>query len=229
MKHTTQYLYFFALLLALGTSAAAQDSANLAVKPTTDPTVKVPDATQMSCQKATQILGNMVMKGDMQYAYDHVYPRYKKRQERLHGEKKFKQQFLDAPKILNQMGVTIDSFVAEKPVSFFRVWPQIRPAAKLKVDSGVQKELKNEDIFYNWLIIVPTTQVWTFRNQNGGLPRKLKREGFQVAVAQEATMQGQEKWMFIDGGTIKPQKLRSIFPSLPQTLVLPQRKDSEIK
>ena len=197
--------------------------------PTTDPTVVTPAETIVSSQLAVQDMGNNVIKQNYIYTHDKMYPRYKNRQVAVHGEKKFKQQFLDVAKTLNTMGVTITSFKAGPPVGFFRVWPQIKPGAKLKIDRGEQKDLIAGDVVYNWLLMVPTTQEWTFTSNKGGPPRKLKREGFQVAIAQEAAVPGEEEWTFIDGGTLKPQELRAMFPSLPQQLVLPERVDSEIK
>ncbi len=160
--------------------------------PTTDPTVVTSAETAASSQAATQELGNNVIQGNFLFAHDKMYPRYMKRQVAVHGAKKFKQQFLEVGKTLNVMGATITSFKADAPVGFFRVWPQIRPAAKLKIKSGEQKDLIAGDVVYNWLIMVPTTQVWTFTSNKGGPPRKLKREGFQVAIAQEAAIPGQE-------------------------------------
>ena len=214
--------------------ALAQSGPNTMVKPiqeapTTDKTVITPGETVASSQRATQELGSNVIKGNFLYALDKMYPRYKHRQMKMHGEGKFKQVFLDMPKTLNKMGVTITSFRADQPVSFFRVWPQIRPAAKLKIERGEQDDVIAGDVVYNWLIMVPTTQVWTFTSNKGGPPRKLQRVGFQVAIAQEAAVPGQEQWTFIDGGTLKPQDLRGTFPSLPQNLVLPKREDTELK
>lgn len=221
-------------MLLITKLAFAQDLGQIAkkptaAKPTTDNTVITPAETIASCQRATQLLGNNVIKENYLYALEKMYPRYLKRQVAIHGEKKFKQQFLDVSKTLNTMGVTITSFKANQPVSFFRVWPQIKPAAKLKIERGEQKDVIAGDVVYNWLILLPTTQEWTFTSNKGGAPRKLKRLGFQIAVAQEVAVAGQEQWTFIDGGTIKPQELRAMFPSLPQKLILPQRVDSEIK
>lgn len=197
--------------------------------PTTDPTVVTAAETAESCQAATQELGDNVIRGNFLFAYDKMYPRYKRRQIAVHGEKKFKQQFIDAAKTLNKTGLTITSFKAGSPVGFFRVWPQIKPAAKLKIKRGEQKGLIAGDVVYNRLIIVPTTQEFVLQGNKGGQSRKYRREGFQVAIAPETVVPGQEQWTFIDGSTIKPQDLRSMFPSLPQKLVLPERKGSEIK
>lgn len=197
--------------------------------PTTDPSVVIPAETVASCQRATQELGNNVIKENYLYGLEKMYPRYRKRQVTVHGEEKLKQVFLDTSKTLNTLGVTITSVKAEQPVSFFRVWPQIKPAAKLKIERGEQDDVIAGDVYYNWLVMVPTTQIWTFTSNKGGPPRRLKRLGFQIAVAKEVAVPGQEEWTFIDGGTIEPQELRSMFPSLPQKLVLPKREDSEIK
>lgn len=214
---------------ALAQAVKPQQVVTPTTDPTTDPTVVTPAETIASSQLAVQELGNNVIKQNYIYTHDKMYPRYKNRQVAVHGEKKFKQQFLDVAKTLNTMGVTITSFKADPPVGFFRVWPQIKPGAKLKIDRGEQKDLIAGDVVYNWLLMVPTTQEWTFTSNKGGPPRKLKREGFQVAIAQEAAVPGEEEWTFIDGGTLKPQELRAMFPSLPQQLVLPERVDSEIK
>ncbi|MGJ8656666.1 MAG: hypothetical protein ACSHX6_09450 [Akkermansiaceae bacterium] len=207
--------------------ASPQDVENPAL--TTDPSLVVPAETIASCQLATQELGNEVIKENYLYALDKMYPRYKNRQVAVHGEQKFKQVFLDLAKTLNNKGITITSFKADTPVSFFRVWPQILPAAKLKIERGEQKDVIAGDVYHNWLVMVPTTQVWTFTSNKGGPPRKLKRVGFQIAVAKDVAVPGQEEWTFIDGGTIEPQDLRAMFPSLPQKIVLPNRTDSEIK
>lgn len=224
--------YFLPVLLISNFVSAQNPPAAIpkkVVKPTTDKTVVVPAATIASCQRATQVLGDNVIKQNFLFALEKMYPRFKKRQIAMHGEKKFKQVFLDMPKTLNNMGVTINSFKADPPIAFFRVWPQIKPAAKLKLERGEQKDVIAGDVVYNWLIMVPTTQVWTFTSNQGKPPRQLKRVGFQIAVAKEAAVPGEEQWTFIDGGTIKPQDLRAMFPSLPQQLILPAREDSEIK
>jgi hypothetical protein len=228
-RYLSLLLMLFFTQGALAQASEPQQVVTPTTDPTTDPTVVTPAETIASSQLAVQELGNNVIKQNYIYTHDKMYPRYKNRQVAVHGEKKFKQQFLDVAKTLNTMGVTITSFKAGPPVGFFRVWPQIKPGAKLKIDRGEQKDLIAGDVVYNWLLMVPTTQEWTFTSNKGGPPRKLKREGFQVAIAQEAAVPGEEEWTFIDGGTLKPQELRAMFPSLPQQLVLPERVDSEIK
>ena len=221
-----RYFTFLAMMFFVNETFAQVDQGQAR---TTDPSVIAPAATAESCVRATQKLGDNVIKENYLYALEKMYPRYRKRQSVKHGEQKFNELVLNMSKTLNKMGVTITSFKAQRPIGFFKVWRQIKPAAKLKIKRGEQKDVIAGDVFHNWLMIVPTTQVWTFTSNKGGPPRRLKREGFQVAVAQETAVSGQEKWTFIDGGTLTPQELRAIFPSLPQTLVLPKREDKEIK
>lgn len=228
-KMMRRYLFVIPLLVVCNCVLAQADQPKDEENPTTDPTVKVAAETIASCQQATQELGNHVLRGNFLFTKEKMYPRYMKRQIALHGEDEFNKQFESIAKRLIEMGVTINSFTAEQPVGFFRVWPQIKPDAKRKLDSGQQKDLLDGDVVYNLLIMVPTIQVWTFTNNRGEPPRKLKREGFLVAIAQEVEVPGTEDWTFIDGATIQPQELRAMFPSLPQKLVLPMRLDSEIK
>ena len=81
-----KYQLFF--LLSLGaveiTSAQAAPVARQGV--TTDVSIVAPAATQASVQKAVQILANNILKGNFGYAIDNMYPRYKKKQEKLLGE-----------------------------------------------------------------------------------------------------------------------------------------------
>lgn len=196
----------------------------------TDRSLVVPAATLASVKQATQKLADQVLKGNYAYTIDKMYPRYKKRQEKALGTKINAQEIqTKTANSLNQNGITINSYTVGKPVGVFKVWQQIKPEIKMQIDQGIDVKLKNSDVFSNWLIFMPTTQVWTFADKKGGPPRKLKREGYQIVIAQELGVQGQEKWTFIDGGKMTTQDLRSVFPSLPSRLVLPEPKDSEIK
>ena len=196
---------------------------------TTDTSLVVPAAVAQSARLAVQKLGDKVIKGDFLYAYNTMYPRYRKRQEALFGVAKLKQVFVDMPNKLNQNAIVINKFIANQPTGFFQVWPIIKPEAKLKIKRGEQDSPKPNEIQYHWMVLVPTSQVWSFMKNKNGKVRKLLRQGFQVAVAKVEAIPGQEKWTFVDGATLKPQQLRSLFPSLAPDLKLPVVKDSEIK
>jgi len=158
---------------------------------TTDASIVASAATLASVQKAVQTLGDNALRGKFGYAIENMYPRFKKKQE--------------------------------------KVWQQIIPSVKIKIDQGIDVKLKESDVFHNWMFIVPTTQVWTFMGQNGRPPRKAEIKGFQIAVAQEARVPGQEKWSFIEGSGMTTRDLRSVFPSLPVHLSLPKPSKKEIK
>jgi len=224
---------FFLLTLCTANVVSAQITAPSVPRQggvTTDASLAVPAATMASVQKAVQTLGDNALRGKFSYAFDNMYPRYKKKQEKLLG-KKIDSLALESQMAarLNKMGVTITSYTAGKPVGVFKVWKQIKPALKMKIDQGIKVNLKNSDVFHNWMFIVPTTQVWTFMSQKGGLPRKALINDFQIVVAQEQGAPGQEKWTFIDGLGMTTRELRSIFPSLPAHLTLPTPSKSEIK
>jgi len=194
-----------------------------------DKALKVPAATIASVQKATQIFGDNALKGNFSYAIEKMYPRYRKKQQKVLGKGIDPEAIeKETASRLNAMGVTITSYTAGRPIGVFKVWQQIKPSMKLKIDQGINVKLKKSDVFHNWMFIVPTTQVWTFTSQRGGPPRKAKIEGFQIVIAQESTP-GQEQWTFIEGSGMTTRELRTVFPSLPVQLLLPTIKKSEIK
>jgi len=179
-------------------TGAQQAEVNKEQRVTTDHSIIVPPAVAASAQSAVQQLGNQIKIGNFQYGFDTMYERYKKRQEALHGQKQLKAQVLGAKDKLMEMGVIIESFRAESPTGFFKVWPKIRPEVKAKRASGEQNKLKQGDEYYQWMVIVPTTQVWEFLSSKGGKSRFLKRQQFQIAVASELSVPGQEKWSFVN-------------------------------
>jgi len=208
-------------------SRAQQNEVKKEKGTTTDHTVIVPPHVSASAKAAVQKLGDKIKVGDFMYGYNTMYDRYKKRQEKLHGKQELQNQILNAQNKMLKMGVTIESFNAEKPTGYFRVHPMIKPDVKAKLATGELKQTKPGDEYYHWMIIVPTTQIWKFLDKNGKPPRYLKREQYQIAIAAETDLPGQEKWTFI--GSLKEQQLRSLFPSLPQNIELPLQQNSEIK
>ena len=196
---------------------------------TTDVNLVVSPQVIASAQMAVQTLGDKVVKGDFMFAYKMMYLRHKKRQEALHGKQNLKNQFVNAANQLNKLNVAITQFKAERPTGFFKVWPVITAEAKLKIARGEQASPKANEIEDHWMIIVPTTQVWSFMKNRSGKVRRLSRKGFQIAVAKVAKTPGQEKWTFVDGASMKPQQLRALFPSLAADLLLPKKVDKELK
>jgi len=222
------YFYLIAIisLSCASLSSAQQIEVEKKKGVTTDLTVIVPPHITPSAKAGVQQLGNKIKIGDYLFGYNTMYDRYKKRQESHHGKEKLKQQILNAPNRMMKMAASIESFRAERPTGFFRVHPMIKPEIKAKLATGELTQTKPGDEYYHWMVIVPTTQKWKFLSPKGGKPRYLKRTGFQIAIAKETDLPGQEKWTFI--GEVKVQELRFLFPSLPPNLELPKLRDVEI-
>lgn len=212
------------MALAMLGMAQAQNGAVIAHASTTAASPQV----LASAQKATQKLGNEVLKGNYLNAYNLMYERMRKREEKRHGKVQFMKQFTQIPQLLLDKGITIQSFKAQQPISAYRVWPQVKPAIKRRIAAGENVALDQNAYVYSTMVVVPTTQVWAFAS-SGGKVRKLLREGFQIAVAPEGT----EEWKFIDGSSLGRtsaiKDLRDFFPTLPLDVLLPERRDQEIK
>ncbi len=221
-----RYLKYVLLLFTACSLQAQNGLAPVNKGITTDVNLVIDPAVSASAQKAVQELGDNVKKGNWGFTLEKMYPRYRKRQEAQHGAAKFKQQIDGAGAQLNQMGVVIQSFVAKRPTGYFQVWPQITAAGKARIAAG--GELQDGDTFYNWLVLVPTTQVWKFLDKNAGKPRYARIDSYQVAISR-VTAPGEEKWTFIDGNSASTRKLRSFFTSLPFELELPKLDRVEIK
>jgi len=217
-------------LCCAGLSSAQQTEVRKEKGVTTDISIAVPPHIAPSAAAAVQQLGEKIKIGDFLYGYNTMYDRYRKRQEVRHGEQKFKAEVLNAKNVMLKLAASIQSYktenTRERPMGFFKVQASIRPEIKAKLATGEIKEIAPGDEYYHWMVIVPTTQTWKFLSQTGGKPRYLKREGFQIAIAKETDLPGQENWTFI--GEVKEQVLRSYFPSLPPNLQLPKLRDIEV-
>lgn len=179
--------------------------------------VAVTPQIEGAAQQAVQLLGNEVLKGNFAYAVSKMYPRWKVRQaKRLGDEQKLLDQFNKAGAQMQEAGIDITGFSAQKPLVFYRVWP-VRVDKSKAVGSGGA-------LNYHLLALVPTKMTMRFLLE-GKPPRTFIRTSFQVAISEEGT----NDWTFIDGSTIKRTDLRSMFPLLPADLVLPKRVDEEKK
>lgn len=177
----------------------------------------ITDSTSQSVQKAVQTLGNEVLKSNFRFAVENMYPRWKLRQaKRLGSETKLLASFNKAGVQMQEAGITIDSFIARQPTTAYKVHP--------KMIQGSKEIRSSSDLHYELLVFVPTQMKMSFMLQNQP-KRSFIRQSFQIAVAKE----GSTNWTFIDGATIQVRDLRSMFPLLPQDLVLPEKSDTEIK
>lgn len=173
--------------------------------------------SKQTVQAAVQSLGNEVLKSNFTYAIDHMYPRWRERQaKRMGGEGKLLEAFNKVGSQMQDAGITIDSFTALAPQKAYHVHPKMR--------EGVSQINSSDDLHYEVLVLVPTRMKMSFMLE-GQPKRSFMRESFQIAVAR----QGSDQWTFIDGATIRVVDLRSMFPLLPKNLILPEKRDVEVK
>lgn len=190
---------------------------SLQAQQATGGSVEINAATEQSVQAAAQRLGNEVLKSNFRYAIDHMYPRWKARQaKRLGSEAKLLAAFNKVGEQMQQAGITLDSFAAHAPTRAFRVHPKMKPGRR-EINSST-------DLAYQMLVLVPTSMKMSFYPE-AQPKRSFMRKSFQIAISQE----GENKWSFIDGSTLSMTDLRSMFPLLPNDLVLPEKSDVEIK
>lgn len=199
---------FLIIFLSLAASLNAQQA--------TGGEVAIDSPTRQSVQNAAQQLGNEVLKSNFLYAIEHMYPRWKNRQaKRLGSESRLLESFSNAGAQMQEAGITIDSFVALQPTRAYRVHPKMKP--------GAREIRSSADLDYQILVFIPTKMKMSFFSE-GQAKRSFMRQSFQVALANE----GENKWTFIDGSTIRITDLRSMFPLLPNDLELPKKSDVEL-
>lgn len=190
--------------------------------------VKVDPSVALSAQAAVQKMGLEMMKGNLDYGYERIYPRWKRRLAvRAGGMEKLEAQQVVASEQKKQLKLTVVSLSAVMPTSFFDVWR----AKKIDAKTGlvVNDSKGNPVITENWLAIVPTvTRVKVPDPTRGGMMRVLEETGYTAVVSEKGT----NEWYFMTGMKPTALELRSLFPSLPAdatALGLPVSSMREIK
>lgn len=166
-----------------------------------------PVGTADSAQRAVQVLGDEVVKGNLEYAVNNMYPRLLARLIKQIGNKEdLLLRVQKAGEQMTQNGISIIKFKSGAPTSFFRVWP-------LRKKGTDPTSNAPEDFVYQWLTFVPTQK--TIRViDSSNVEKRIRiyeQEGFQVAITREDV----DDWTFIDGSTLSIETLRSLFPSIP--------------
>lgn len=172
----------------------------------------VPSDVMEEAQLAVQDLANEVMKGNFLYSLDLMYPRWTGAAEKRMGGKEALRKRLEAlPREMQEKGISIIEFKAERPVSAF------------EVKAEHHKDSQKAPVFSEYLVFVPTTTLYRAIDPNGGVVVKIESKGFQAAIVSQAAPR---KWSFIDGSSLTVQELRTLFPLLPQkeeALLIPER------
>lgn len=172
------------------------------------PRQPVPEVIRIEAQKATQVLMNQVVKGDIDAAFKHMNPKWKNIEARKNGgaaklNKKIREGFAD----LQAKGITLRATQAKRPTVAF------------EVDFGLQEQMVNGKptkvgVYKQWMVFVPTVSQVTAID-HGAVPRQtveMRLDGFQIALCEK----GKNDWTFIDGAHIKGAELRQLFPFLPK-------------
>ena len=190
--------------------------------------VAVDRQTELTAQQAVQTLGNELMKGNFDYSYEKIYPRWKRRLvKRYGGEKAFNAQLEKANQQKENARFVISSYKALQPAAFFSVWR----AKKIDDRTGkpIQNHLGQEVIVEHWLAIVPTvTSIKIPISDMPGKVREVEESSYTVAVSEKGT----NDWRFMTGLRPSVKELRSMFPTLPSTekeLGIPAASIREIK
>jgi len=213
--NTKAFIYILGSLLSLGVIS-------------TQGQVAVDHNVAISAQAAVQKLGFEMMKGNLKFGQDRMYPRWKRRlAKRVGSMEKLEAQLAAAAQQKINMQFTVTGFHARLPKSFFSVW-----RAK-KIDPRTRKPMKDatgrEIIVDHWLAVVPTTTRVKFPDAKiPGKNYQLEEDGYTIAISEKGT----NDWHFMTG--LKPtiQDLRRLFPTLPDTakeLGLPKSVAREIK
>jgi hypothetical protein len=172
---------------------------------------------------ATSDLGDRVARGQLEYAYERMYPRWKERMaKRTGGAAAMEQQLREVAAQMQAQGVSILSVKVAAAGKAFSVWPKrvITQVAGKPVESFVDSR---------WVVLVPT--VTRMRIRDEGVTDKVPRfrvidsSGFQVAISEKDKLD----WFFIDGSRVTVSDLRSLFPTLPDNLELPVRERREVQ
>ena len=159
-----------------------------------------------SAKLATERLGNQILKGDISYAIDNMYPRWKRIQVKLiGGEQKFIKKAHLAAQMMREDKTVITDFEVGEPKRLLYVNTQKRP--------NLAKVYYPVDFTFEKLVVVPTKMTVQFAkiDERTGRPTKVEKQSCQIAIYNDEL----KRWSFIDGSSISPNELRNLFPTMP--------------
>ena len=172
------------------------------------PRQPVPEVIRIEAQKATQVLMNRVVKGDIDAAFKHMNSKWKKIEARKNGgEAKLNRKFSEGFADLQAKGITL------------RATQSKFPSTAYEVDFGHQEQIVNGErikvgVYKQWMVFVPTVSQVTAVDRGAVPPEivEMRLDSFQIALCEK----GKNDWTFIDGAHIKGAELRQLFPFLPK-------------
>ena len=208
------YILAFVIMVSLTLSTSAQ--------------VLVDQAVARSAQAAVQKFGLEMMKGNLDYGNERIYPRWKRRlAKRYGGNAQLNAALQEASRQKLAMKYSVTVFQASVPSLFFDVWraPKVNAVTGLPVTNAMGRDVVVE----HWLAVVPTlTRLKIADPQMGGKIREIEERGYSVTVSEK----GSDDWYFLTGMVPNEQNLRALFPKLPanfKALGFPEIVTREIK
>ncbi|MGJ8695832.1 MAG: hypothetical protein ACSHYF_05900 [Verrucomicrobiaceae bacterium] len=168
----------------------------------------VPEEVMVEAQKATQALMNQVVRGNVDAAFLHMNPDWKKIEARKNGgAEKLAEKLRENFASLQAKGITLKAAEAKRPVMGWEVDFGHRT---VMVD-GVEQKV---GVYKQWMVFVPTvSQISAIdRNARPVKTYEIRSDSFQVALCPK----GANNWTFIDGADLKGVSLRQLFPYLPK-------------
>ncbi|MCP5533571.1 MAG: hypothetical protein H7A49_01030 [Akkermansiaceae bacterium] len=179
----------------------------------------IPADVTASAVAAVKALGDQVVLGRYETAIEKMNPMWKERAaKRIGGMEKLEAQLKGVAKQMVQQGISMISFQPKGQPSAYEVWP----GKKVVTENGRQVERL---VHTKYMVLVPTVTRFRILRQGDPKPLVIESTGFQVAIRDKEA----EDWTFIDGASLGPNDLRSLFITLPQDIKLPPVNKREVR
>ena len=172
---------------------------------------------------AVKVLGEQVVRGRHDIAFQRMYPEAKERAaKQAGGIDKLEAQLAKVPQMMAQQGVQLISFKPQGvPTSY-----EVQMGKEVVNENGKQVE---KAIYKKWLVLIPTVTEYRIAApaEKGGVPKfaVIQTTGFQAAISEK----GKNDWTFIDGASLTVAELRRLFITLPENMQLPPIKRKQVE
>ena len=179
----------------------------------------VPPEVTASAVAAVKALGDEVVLGRYEAAFEKMNPMWKERAaKRIGGMEKLEAQLQGVARQMVQQGISMISFQPKGQPIAYEVWP----GRKVVTENGREVERL---VHLKYMVLVPTVTRFRIIREGDAKPLVIESTGYQVAISDK----GSDDWTFIDGASLGPHDLRSLFITLPQDIQLPPVNKREIR
>jgi len=168
-------------------------------------------------KNAVQVVVDKTIRGDFKAALDSMNPEYIKVASRPYGgPEKFKAGLLKQMNTMGKNGVTFMAAITQPADIAFEVdYGFENKLVDGKPVMGADGKPVQIAAYRSWMVFVPTVTDFQYLDKEldpAGQLRKFRKWNFEVAIAKKKN----EKWTFINGGSINALQLRKLFPFLPK-------------